>query len=196
LANKTVKKVVSLFLSLAGIAILTSALSAQAADWEGQYHRGDLSVELGLGFGSHGMGFGYGTALVPGVEWIAADWKLGAAVPLALGVAVKGTVEYIPATGLGFGADALAAIHLGFKGLDASEFVQNLDVYTAFGAGAVYVGDASVPFGLVFPAVYTGVAWYFRENRAVYIEGLYRNGWKAVGYGGATVGLFLKKPPA
>ena len=196
MTNKTVKKVVSLVLSLAGIVLLSAALPAQAADWAGQYHKGDVSVGLGLGFGSHGTGFGYGIAFVPGAEWIPADWKLGAAVPLAFGVAVKGTVEYIPATGIGFGADALAAIHLGFNGLDASEFVQGLDVYTAIGAGVVYVGEASVPFGLVFPAVYTGAAWYFRENLAVYIEGAYRNSWKAVGYGGATVGFLLKKPPA
>ena len=190
------KKPASLALVLVGLALLAAALPAQAADWEGQYHKGDLGVDLGLGFGSHGSGFGYGIAAVPAVEWIPADWKVGAAAPLAVGLAAKGMIEYVPAAGLGLGADALAFVHLGFDGLDVAEFLQNLDVYTGFGAGLVYLGDADDPFGFVFPAVHAGAAWYFRENLALFFEGSYRYGWKAVGYGGATVGVRLKKPSA
>ena len=109
------------------MAILPATLFAQETGWDGRYNKGDLSIELGLGFGAHGAEAGYGVALVPGAEWIVADWKLGAAVPLAMGVGAKGFVELIPATGLGLGADALMDFHLGFKGLDASKFIQNLD---------------------------------------------------------------------
>jgi hypothetical protein len=190
------RKLVSLSLALVvvGITLLAADLPAEATDWEGQYDKGDLGVELGLGFGSHGDGFGYGIAAVPAVEWIPAVWKVGAAAPLAVGLAAKGSIEYVPAAGLGLGADALALMHLGFDGLDVSEFLQNLDVYAGFGVGLVYMGEADVSFGLVFPAVYTGAAWYFRKNLAVYLEGSYRNGWKAVGYGGATAGVRLRKP--
>jgi hypothetical protein len=173
--------------------LLPGALAAQDRAWDGQLHQGDLSLELGFGFGAHGEGFGYGIAAVPGAEWIFADWKIGDRLPLAVGVGAKGAVEYIPATGLGFGADALASVHLGFKGLEVAEFLQGFDVYTALGAGIVYVGEADVPFGLVFPALYAGAAWYFRENLALYLEGVYRNGWKAVGYGGAVFGFRLKR---
>ena len=86
-------------------------------------------------------------------------------------------------------------MHLGFAGLDVSEFLRNLDVYTGFGVGLVYLGEADVAFGLVFPAVCIGAAWYFRENLALYLEGSYRNGWRAVGYGGAAAGVRLKKQP-
>ena len=178
------------------ITLLPATLFAQESDWDGRYHKGDMSIELGVGFGAHGPRYGYGVAGVPGAEWTVADWKIGRVVPLAVGVAAKGSVERIPATGLGLGADILAAFHLGFRGLDVLEFYQNLDVYTAVGAGVVYLGEADVPFGLVFPAIYGGVAWYFKENLAVYLEGVYRNGWRAVGYGGAVIGARLKRTPA
>ena len=130
-------------------------------------------------------------ALVPGVEWILADWKITGAVPLALGVAAKGSIGVIPATGFAFGADALATLHIGFDGEDAPALYHNLDLYTAIGAGFLYIGKAGVPFDLVFPSVYLGIAWYFSENLAVYLEGVYRHGWRAVGYGGAVVGVRL-----
>ena len=191
------KKLAALTVVLVGVALFAADLPAQAeaADWEGQYQKGDLGVEIGLGFGSHGNGFGYGIAAVPAVEWIPAVWKLGATAPVAVGLAAKALIEYVPATGIGLGADALVLTHLGFDGLDVAEFLQNLDVYAGFGLGLVYLGDADVPFGLVFPTVYAGAAWYFRENLALYLEGSYRNGWKAVGYGGAAAGVRLKKPP-
>jgi len=189
------RKPVSLAVVLLGVALLAADLPAQAADWEGQYRKGDLGVEIGLGFGSHGDGFGYGIAAVPAVEWIPAVWKVGATAPLAVGLAAKGSIEYVPAAGLGLGADGLAFMHLGFAGLDVSEFLRNLDVYTGFGVGLVYLGEADVAFGLVFPAVCIGAAWYFRENLALYLEGSYRNGWRAVGYGGAAAGVRLKKQP-
>jgi hypothetical protein len=188
-----VRKALLVLLALSGVVLLPGRLSAQATVRDGQLHQGDLGLELGLGFGAHGTGFGFGIAALPGIDWTLADWKLGGAAPLALGVGAKGSVEFIPATGVGVGADALVSLHTGFKGLDTARFLQNLDVYTALGIGAVYVGEATVPFGLVFPAVYLGGAWYFRENLAVYFEAVYRNGLKTVGYGGAGVGLRLKR---
>jgi hypothetical protein len=190
-----VRKALSVLLAVAGIALLPASLRAQVENWDGQLHQGDLTFELGFGFGAHGNGFGYGIAAAPGVDWIVADWRLGEVVPLALGIGAKGAVEYIPAGGVGAGADALATIHLGFRGLEASRFIQALDVYTAAGAGLVFVGEASVPFGLVFPAIYAGAAWFLRENFALYLEGVYRKGWRAVGYGGATFGIRLRRTP-
>ena len=194
-SNKPASPALILVGVLAGLALLAAAAPAQAADWEGRYHKGDLGVEIGLGFGSHGDGFGYGIAATPAVEWIPAVWKVGAAAPLAVGLAAKGLIEYVPAAGLGFGADALALMHLGFDGLDVSEFLQNLDVYTGFGAGLVYLGEADVPFGLVFPAIYSGFSWYLKEKLAIYLEGVYRHGWRAVGYGGGVIGVRLKRTP-
>ena len=189
------RKTLSALLVIVWIALLPASLFAQEADWDGQLHRGDLSFELGFGFGAHGNGFGYGIAAVPGVEWILADWRLGEVVPLALGIGAKGAVEYIPAGGIGAGADVLASIHLGFRGLESSRFIQALDVYTAAGAGMVFLGGASVPFGLVFPTIYAGAAWLLRENFALYLEGVYRRGWRVVGYGGATFGFRLRRAP-
>lgn len=187
------RKALAVVLTVVGITLLPATLFAQETNWDGQYHKGDLSFELGVGFGAHGSGFGYGLAVLPGAEWTVADWKIGEAVPLAVGVAATGFVELIPGTGLGLEADALLAFHSGFKGLDAPKFFQNLDVYTAIGAGVVFVGEASVPFGLVFPTIHGGFAWYFKENLAVYLEGVYRHGWRAVGYGGGAIGIRLKR---
>ena len=189
------RRALSVLLVVLWVVLLPDELFAQAPDRDGQLQKGDLSFELGVGFGAHGPGFGYGIAVLPGVEWILADWKLADVLPLAVGIAAKGSAEYIPGTGLGLGADALASVHLGFNGPDAAEFFQNLDVYAAFGAGVVFVGEANVPFGLVIPAIYVGAAWYFKENLAVYLEGVYRNGLKAVGYGGAVIGFRLKRKP-
>jgi hypothetical protein len=167
----------------------------QESSGEGRVLKRDLVFGLGGGFGAHGTGFGYGVALVPGAEWIMTDWRTAETLPTALGVAAAGFIELIPGTGLGLGADALVVLHMGFPRSNGSVFFQNLDVYAAMGGGVVYVGDAAIPFGLIFPTVSLGFAWYFRENLAVYLEGVYRNGWRAVGYGGAVIGIRMKRPP-
>jgi len=190
-----VRKAISAILAVIVITFLPATLGAQAPERDGQLHKGDLSFELGAGFGAHGPGFGYGIAVLPGVDWILADWELADVLPLAVGIGAKGCAEYIPGTGLGLGLDALASVHLGFIGRDAAEFLQNLDVYAAFGAGVVFLGEANVSFGMVIPAIYAGAAWYFEENLAVYLEGVYRNGLKAAGYGGAVIGFRLKRTP-
>lgn len=185
------RRAVGVAVCMAGLTLLSVTLPAQNSEWNGQVQKGDLGIELGAGFGSHGAGFGYGVALVPGVEWILADWKVAGTVPLAFGVAAKGSIELIPATGVGFGADALVTFHLGFGGLGASEFFQKVDLYTAMGVGFVFIGEADVPFGMILPAVHLGSAWYSKETLAIYVEIVYRHGLRAPGYAGGVVGVRL-----
>jgi hypothetical protein len=189
------KKAALVLLVVGGLTLVPASIFAQQVNWDGQYHKGDFSVEIGAGFGSHGSGYGYSVAALPGAEWTVADWKIGEVTPLAMGIAAKGFVEFIPGTGLGLGGGGFAAFHMGFKGLDIPEFFQNMDIYAGIGGGVVFVSGADVPFGLVLPTTYGGFAWFFKENVAAYLEGIYWYGWQADGFGGAVLGIRMKGWP-
>ena len=88
------KKAVLALIIVAGLALVPASLFAQEVNWEGLYHKGDFSLEVGVGFGYHGVG--YGLAVLPGAEWTVQDWKIGDVVPLAFGVTAKGFVEFVP----------------------------------------------------------------------------------------------------
>jgi len=187
------KKEVMALVFVSGLCLVPASVFAQEVNWDGLYHKGDFSFEIGVGFGSHGGSYGYSLAGLPGAEWTVADWKIGEVVPLAMGVSAKGFVEYAPGYGPGIGGGGFVAFHMGFKGLDAPEFFQNLDIYVAIGGGAVFVSWDTTPFGLVLPTSYSGVAYFFKENLAVYLEYMYWNGWQVSGYNGGIIGLRWKK---
>ena len=71
------------------LALVPVSVFAQQVNWDGQYQKGDFSMEIGAGFGSHGTAYGYSVGILPGAEWTVADWKIDDVVPLAMGVVVN-----------------------------------------------------------------------------------------------------------
>ena len=169
---------------LLAVTILILAIPGAAfaqKSWDGLVHKGDFAAYLGIGFG-------YGFSVVPGVEWVFADVKISDTVPLAFGLTGKGLLNFYTNAWTSYGFGALATAHLGLKGLDIPEFLQNLDFYISLGLGlswfswdAGYVPLYDNPhFGF---ATADGVAYYINDKWAVYLEGTY------TGYvGGAVIG--------
>ena len=186
------KKAVLALIVVAGLCLVPASVFAQEVNWDGLYHKGDFSLELGVGFGYHGGSYGYGLAVLPGAEWTVADWKIGDVVPLAFGVTAKGFVEFVPGEGLGLGGGGFATFHMGFKGLDIPEFFQKIDWYAGLGAGVLFAPWDDPTFGFAFPS-YSGFSYLIKDNLAVYLEGIYGYAGGVSGYGGGVVGLRLRK---
>jgi hypothetical protein len=175
------KKLALLLAVLVLILAIPGAAFAQKSNWDGLVHKGDLAAFLGVGFG-------WGFTIAPGVEWAFADVKIGDTVPLAFGVVGRGMVNFYPNYFTSYGIGALASAHMGLKGLDIPKFLQNLDFYIALGLGVSFFNYVSstydfgdVQFGF---ATTDGVAYYFNDKWAVYLEGTY---W---GYsGGGAIGV-------
>jgi hypothetical protein len=113
-------------------------------------------------------------------------------VPLTFGVAAKGSINIYSSFWTAYGGGVLGTVHLGFRGLDIPEWLQNFDVYVSLGLAISFFNYTSVPSGfgddLYFGfATADGVAYFINEKFAVYAEGNY---W-AYG-GGATVGVLYK----
>jgi hypothetical protein len=166
--------------------LIPATAFSQEVNWEGNYEKSDFSVFGGVGFG------GYGITIIPGVEYTFAEWKAGDVVPLSFGVAGKGSINIYSSYWTAYGAGVLGTVHLGFRGLDIPEFLQNFDVYISLGLGFSYFNYESVPSGfgddIYFGfATADGVAYFINEKLAVYAEGNY---W-AYG-GGATLGVLYK----
>ena len=171
-------------LLLAAVVLLLAIPGAAFAqsNWDGLVHKGDFAAYVGVGFG-------WGFTIAPGVEWAFADVKVGNTVPLAFGLAGKGMINFYPDYFTAYGVGALATVHLGLKGLDIPEFLQNLDFYIGLGLGISFfnynagstLDYGDVQFGF---ATADGVAYYFNDKWAVYLEGTY---W---GYsGGGAIGV-------
>jgi opacity protein-like surface antigen len=165
-------KKLALVLALAVLLLaIPGAAFAQNPDWVGLVHQGDFAAYLGLGLG-------YGFSLVPGVEWAFADVRFGDTVPVAFGVTAKGILNFYPGFWTSYGIGALATAHLGLKGLDIPEFLQNLDFYISAGIGFSafsYDAGSTMNFGdtkLGF-ATADGVAYYINDKWAIYLEGSY-----------------------
>jgi hypothetical protein len=168
--------------------MVPAAVFSQDVNWEGNYEKGDLSV-----YG--GIGIGYGFSIVPGVEFTFAEWKAGDVVPFSFGVTAKGAINIFSNYWTSFGVGGLATLHLGFRGLDIPEFLQNFDVYVSAGLGLSffnYTGSYSgftedFYFGFVTA---DGVAYFINDKFAVYAEGNY---WTyGAGVGGAVLGVLYK----
>jgi hypothetical protein len=190
------KKALTALTVAAGLFLIPASLFAQEnprADWQGRYHKGDLTLEGGLGFGSHGEGNGYGVAFAPGAEWTLQDWKVGGRVPLAFGVAAKGFVELVPGEGVGFGAGGFATLHLGMLRAGFSDFLRKIDFVLGLGGGALVLPWDDPTFGLALPAIFGGASYFFKDNLAVYLEGVWWHGWEVAGFGGAVVGIRMRR---
>jgi hypothetical protein len=178
------KKLASAIAVLVLVLAIPGAVSAQKTDWDGHFHGKDFSISAGLGLG---FGYwGYGFQLYPGVEYTVADWKIGGVVPLALGVAGRGVINFDSYWGTGFGLGPFAILHLGFKGLDIPKFLQNFDLYTALGLVFTFGDYYTNGFGIGF-ASYGGFNYFFTPKLAVFLEGNY---WGY--YGGTTLGVLFK----
>ena len=159
---------------LLAVAVLVLAIPSAAfaqKNWDGLVHKGDFAAFVGVGYG-------WGLSVVPGVEWAFADVKVGDTVPLAFGVVGKGVINFYSDFFTSYGVGALASAHLGLKGLDIPKFLQNLDFYIslglAFSAFSYATGSAldygNTRFGF---ATSNGVAYYFNDKWAIYLEGNY-----------------------
>jgi len=165
--------------------MIPAAVFSQDINWEGNYEKGDFTVFAGVGLG-------YGFSIVPGLELSLAEWKAGDVVPLTFGVVVKGSINIYSSYWTAYGVGGLATVHLGFRGLDIPEFLQNFDVYASLGLGVSFFKYTSVPSGFGENSYFgiataEGVAYFINDKIAVYAEGNY---W-AYG-GGATVGALVK----
>ena len=163
---------------------IPASVFAQKVDWDGQVHKKDLAVFVGAGFS------GYGFTIVPGVEYAFADFKIGDVFPLAIGGVLKGSLNFYSSYWTAYGIGALVSAHTGFKGLDIPEFLQKFDVYISAGlafsffsySGTLAGWDAQdTYFGF---ATSDGVAYYFNDKWAAYLEGNY---WAYSG--SATLGV-------
>ena len=173
------KKLV-LVLAVVLVLVIPSTAFAQK-NWDGLVHKGDLAAFVGIGFG-------WGFTVAPGVEWSFADVKIGNTVPLAFGVEGKGMINFYPGFWTSYGVGALLTAHLGLKGLDIPDFLQRLDFYIGAGVGLSWFSyDTGVStYGAMNVGFATsdGVAYYFNDKWAVYLEGTY---W---GYsGGGAIGV-------
>ena len=164
---------------------IPASVFAQNPDWDGNYKKGDFAVFGGVGFG------GLGITIIPGVEFSLAEWKVGDVVPLTFGVAAKGSINIYSGFWTAYGVGALGTVHLGFRGLDIPEWLQNFDVYVSLGLGVSFFSYSSgtstygdSKFGFITA---NGVAYFFNEKLAVYAEGNY---WSYSG--GATLGVLYK----
>jgi hypothetical protein len=183
--EKAMKKLVLIAALAVLLAAIPSTVFGQTANWDGQVHKGDFSA-----FG--GLGLGYGITIIPGVEYVWGDWKLGDVFPLAAGVAVKGAVNFYSDYWSSYGVAGLVTGHVGLKGLtDLPEFLQKFDFYAGIGLGFYYYSWASGyvtsndDFGLVF-ANMEGTAFYINEKLAVYGEFNY---W---GYSRGVLGVLYR----
>jgi hypothetical protein len=165
--------------------MIPAAAFSQNMNWDGNYKKGDIAVFGGVGFG------GFGITIVPGAELSLAEWKVGDVVPLTFGVAAKGSINIYSGFWTAYGVGGLATVHLGFRGLDIPEWLQNFDVYASIGLGISFFTYSSGPstygsskFGFVTS---DGVAYFITDKFAVYAEGNY---WAYSG--GATVGALFK----
>jgi hypothetical protein len=156
---------------------------AQTENWDGQVHKGDFSAFVGVGLG-------WGITIIPGVEFIWGDWKLGDVLPLAAGVAVKGAVNFYTDYWSSYGAAGFVTAHVGLKGLDIPEFLQKFDFYAGLGLGMYFYSWASgyseaddFHIGL---ANTEGTAFYINDKFAVYGE---YNWW---GYSRGVLGVLFR----
>jgi hypothetical protein len=161
------KKLAVLFAVTILILAIPAAAFAQK-NWDGLVHKGDFAAYVGVGLG-------YGFSVVPGVEWAFADVKFGDKVPVAFGVAGKGIINFNPGSWTSYGLGALATGHLGLKGLDIPEFFQHLDFYIGLGLGlSWFTWDSAFTPAFDNPhfgfATADGVAYYFNDKWAVYLE--------------------------
>ena len=176
------KKLLLGFFLAAVLLAIPATVFAQTENWDGHAHKGDFSAYVGVGIGS-------GITVIPGVEWIWGDWKLGDVFPIAAGVAVKGAVNFYTNYWSSYGAAGFVTAHVGFKGLDIPEFLQNFDVYAGVGVGFYYYNYSYVTtldefrFGF---ANNDGVAYYITDKFAVYGE---YNYW---GYNRGVLGVLYK----
>jgi hypothetical protein len=179
----TMKKLLlGLILAVLLLAI-PATVFAQTENWEGQVHKGDFSAFVGVGLG-------WGITIIPGVEWIWGDWKLGDVLPLAAGVAVKGAVNFYTDYWSSYGAAGFVTAHVGLKGLDIPDFLQKFDFYAGVGLGMYFYSWASgyseaddFRIGL---ANTEGTAWYINDKLAVYGE---YNWW---GYSRGVLGVLYR----
>ena len=125
-----------------------------------------------------GVGFGWGFTVVPGVEWAFADVKIGDTVPLAFGLAGKGMINFYPGFWTSYGHRRAGhgpprpegAGHPrvpAAPGLLHRRRRRPVLVQLGFGLYSTY-GDLHVGF-----ATADGVAYYFNDKWAVYLEGTY-----------------------
>ena len=182
--EKAMKKLVlGLVLAVVLLAV-PSTVFAQTVDWDGQLHKGDLSAFAGVGLG-------YGITIVPGVEWIWGDWKLGDVLPLAAGAAVRGAINFYSDYWSSYGAAGFVTARVGFMGLDIPEFLQKFEIYAGVGLGFYYYSWATgytttlddFRFGF---ANTEGTAFHINDKLAVYGE---YNYW---GYSRGVLGVMLK----
>jgi hypothetical protein len=181
--NEMKKLALGLVLAVVLLAI-PATVFAQTENWQGQFHKGDFSAFVGVGLG-------YGITVVPGVEWIWGDWKLGDVFPLAIGAAARGAVNFYSDYWSSYGAAGFVTAHVGLKGLDIPEFLQKFDFYAGVGLGFYYYSWASgytttnddFRFGL---ANTEGTAFHINDKLAVYGE---YNYW---GYSRGVLGVLYR----
>jgi len=165
------------------VVVLVLAIPSTVFAWDGQVHKGDLALFVGAGFS------GYGFSIVPGVEYAFVDFKIGDVFPLALGGVLKGSINFYPSYWTAYGVGALISAHTGFKGLDIPEFLQKFDLYVSAGvafsffnySGTLVGWNKDLYWGF---ATSNGVAYYFNDKWAMYLEGNY---WAYSG--SATLGV-------
>jgi len=163
---------------------LPAAAFAQVENWEGHFEAKNVALSAGVG-ASYRSG-DLGVAGYPGAEFIVAKWKSGDVVPLSFGIAARGLLGFSTSRGLVYGGGAFGTFHLGLKGLDIPEVLQNLDFYVGVGVAFTWSSYYATGYGLGINS-YGGLNYFLSDKLAVQLEESY---WGY--YAGTTVGLLLK----
>ncbi|MFW5814791.1 MAG: hypothetical protein ACOCWX_05025 [Spirochaetota bacterium] len=196
------------------VLILLSLLASTAFGQSGaprlatHYQPGNVAFSLGAGFGFGGRGVG--VSLYPGAEFIVAKIRPADVLSIDFGAGARGGFTFrsygtTPAAGyIALGGAPFVSAHMGLRGFtgnEVAEYLDRIDIYTAFGLGYLaYVptgAAGAIDGGLAF-ANFSGVNYFLTDSFAVSLGTNYLTSW-ASGVGGAFstgVGVMIKIGPA
>ncbi|MFW6260919.1 MAG: hypothetical protein ACOC6J_04980, partial [Spirochaetota bacterium] len=196
------------------VLILLSLLASTAFGQSGaprlatHYQPGNVAFSLGAGFGFGGRGVG--VSLYPGAEFIVAKIRPADVLSIDFGAGARGGFTFrsygtTPAAGyIALGGAPFVSAHMGLRGFtgnEVAEYLDRIDIYTAFGLGYLaYVptgAAGAIDGGLAF-ANFSGVNYFLTDSFAVSLGTNYLTSW-ASGLGGAFstgVGVMIKIGPA
>ncbi len=199
------KKSIVVFMILAVLVVFPivafgKSSKAKSVKPAGEYlHKGDLAVLGGIGLGYYGS-----VTIYPGAEYMVYETDLTDFLPIRVGVAGRGFLNFYSYTDAwgtygwtAFGLGAFGTFHYAFKSkeLNLPKFFDRLDFYV--GLGLAYsnfklTGDWGIlnPYvssgGAFGFASYGGFNYFITNNIAVFLEGNY---WS---YAGGTIGVYFK----
>ncbi len=182
---------------LLGLTVLALAAAPATAQeglgwWGSHYTPGNVMFGAGVGLRPNPLAIEF----YPGAETIFYKWRPANLFAIDFGVGARGVVGFSTGTtgGLVLGGGPYLAWHWGFRGLGGLspflEYLEPLDVFSAFGLSFLTFPGSGVGGGLVFTN-YSGLNYFLSDNFAVSLSSTFFGG-----YGGrTTLGVTYKIGP-